>query len=251
MNCRKYYLLFFFLFSCSTNIIDNKKVEKVIFKDAFSNKGFTLLYSEKLRKNKKISKSLDNRSLVIFQKNLIKDTKVKITNLINNKTVLATVGDQSKYPSFYNSVISERIYSILEIDKNEPYVEVIEIVESSVFVAKKAKTFEEEKVVAEKAPVESISISDLSVNKVEKNEVLNNKNFTYIIKVADFYYNNTAILMKKRIKDETNISNVKINKLSSNSFRVFIGPFKDLKSIEKAFNDMIIINFENLEIIKQ
>ena len=251
MNCRKYYLLFFFLFSCSTNIIDNKKVEKVIFKDAFSNKGFTLLYSEKLRKNKKISKSLDNRSLVIFQKNLIKDTKVKITNLINNKTVLATVGGQSKYPSFYNSVISERIYSILEIDKNEPYVEVIEIVESSAFVAKKAKTFEEEKVAAEKAPVESISISDLSVNKVEKNEVLNNKNFTYIIKVADFYYNNTAILMKKRIKDETNISNVKINKLSSNSFRVFIGPFKDLKSIEKAFNDMIIINFENLEIIKQ
>ena len=60
-----------------------------------------------------------------------------------------------------------------------------------------------------------------------------------------------SILMKKRIKDETNISNVKINKLSSNSFRVFIGPFKDLKSIEKAFNDMIIINFENLEIIKQ
>ena len=57
--------------------------------------------------------------------------------------------------------------------------------------------------------------------------------------------------MKKRIINETKIKNVKINKLSSNVFRVYLGPFKDLKSIEKAFNDMVIIDFENLEIIKQ
>jgi hypothetical protein len=57
--------------------------------------------------------------------------------------------------------------------------------------------------------------------------------------------------MKKRIIEETKIKNVKINKLSSNNFRVYLGPFKDLKSIEKAFNDMDIIDFENIEIIKQ
>ena len=57
--------------------------------------------------------------------------------------------------------------------------------------------------------------------------------------------------MKNRIINETKIKNVKINKLSSNAFRVYLGPFKDLKSIEKAFNDMVIIDFENLEIIKQ
>ena len=82
-------------------------------------------------------------------------------------------------------------------------------------------------------------------------KIENNKNFKYIIKVADFYYKNTAIMMKKRIINETKIKKFKINKLSSNAFRVYLGPFKDLKSIEKAFNDMVIIDFENLEIIKQ
>ena len=40
-------------------------------------------------------------------------------------------------------------------------------------------------------------------------------------------------------------------KISNTNFRVYLGPFKDLKSLKKAFNDMSIMNFENLEIIKQ
>ena len=251
MNYYKYLFLFFVLFSCTTTDIINKKTKDPIFKEAFSNKGFALLYSSQLKKDKKINKSLDNRSLTIFQKNLRKNTKVKVTNLINNKSILATVGSNTEYPSFYNSVISERIFNQLEIDKKEPYVEIIEVIESSTFLAKKAKTFDEEKEVAEKAPVDSISINDLSLEKKEPIKIENNNNFKYIIKVADFYYKNTSIMMKNRIIDETKIKNVKINKLSSNAFRVYLGPFKDLKSIEKAFNDMIIIDFENLEIIKQ
>ena len=146
---------------------------------------------------------------------------------------------------------SERIFNKLEIDLKEPYVEIMELLESSSFVAKKAKTFDEEKKVAEKVPVENISINDLSIDKKDPQKTKKNNQFKYIIKVADFYYKNTAIIMKKRIIDETKIKNVKINKLSSNNFRVYLGPFKDLKSIEKAFNDMDIIDFENLEIIKQ
>ena len=251
MNYIKYLFLFFVLFSCSTPVVDNKKIVNNFTGEAFSNKGFALLYNPNLKKEKKISKILDNRSLIIFQKNLKKDTKVKVTNLINNKSILVTVGSSNIYPSFYNSVISERIFNKLEIDEKEPYVEILEVLESSTFLAKKAKTFDEEKEVAEKAPVETISINDLSKDKKEPVKAKNNKSFKYIIKVADFYYKNTAIIMKKRIIDETKIKNVKINKLSSNNFRVYLGPFKDLKSIEKAFNDMDIIDFENLEIIKQ
>ena len=62
---------------------------------------------------------------------------------------------------------------------------------------------------------------------------------------------NTALMMKKRIKNESKIKNVKIFKISGTSYRVYLGPFKDLKSLKKAFNDMSIMNFENLEIIKQ
>ena len=63
-----------------------------------------------LKKQKLIDKKIDERSLIIFQKNLKKDTKVKITNLLNNKSILARVGANAKYPSFYNAVLSKRIF---------------------------------------------------------------------------------------------------------------------------------------------
>ena len=57
--------------------------------------------------------------------------------------------------------------------------------------------------------------------------------------------------LKKRIKDESKIKNVKIFKISGTSYRVYLGPFMNLKSLKKAFIDMSTMNFENLEIIKQ
>ncbi len=46
------------------------------------------------------------------------------------------------------------------------------------------------------------------------------------------------------------INNVNILRLSQTNYRVYLGPYKDLKSLKKAFNDIKIINFENIEIIK-
>ena len=74
--------------------------------------------------------------------------------------------------------------------------------------------------------------------------------YDYIVKVADFYYLKSAQTMKKKIVTETNIKKVSIMKISANNFRVFLGPFKDLNLIKKAFDDMNVINFENLEIIR-
>ena len=145
--------------------------------------------------------------------------------------------------------ITKRIVNKLEIDIDEPYVEVLEISENSIFLAKKAKTFDEEKNVADKAPVEDISINNLKIGA--KKSTINKKNkFNYIIKIADFYYEDTANLMMKRIKSEIKLISINIVKLSDTNYRVYLGPFKDLKSLKKAFNDIKIINFENIEIIK-
>ena len=57
-------------------------------------------------------------------------------------------------------------------------------------------------------------------------------------------------MMKKRIKDELNLNNSKILKISNTNFRVYLGPFNKLKSLKKAFDDISPINFENIEIIK-
>ena len=250
MNFKKYLIIFFifFLHNCSKSLNDNSKSFYV--EDKFVNKGFTLVFNDDLKKQKLISRKIDDRSLVIFQKNLKKDTKVKITNLLNNKSILATVGRNSNYPNFYNSVVSRRIFDELELFSSEPYVEIVTVSTNSTFLAKKAKMYEEEKKVANKAPVDGISVSDLSVNKKKAKKKQMKKKFMYIIKVADFYYENSANMMKKRIIDELNLNNTKIEKISNTNFRVYFGPYDNLKSLKNAYNDIYPLNFENIEILK-
>jgi hypothetical protein len=138
----------------------------------FINKGFSLIYNDKFYYDKVISKKIDERSLVIFQKNLKKNTIVKITNILNNKSIIGTVGSNADYPLFNNAVLSLRIADEIGLNENEPYVEILEVLEDAIFVAKRAKTFEEEKKVANKAPVNNINISDLNTKQTNtKNEL--------------------------------------------------------------------------------
>ena len=145
-------------------------------------------------------------------------------------------------------MLSLRIAEELELDFDEPFVELILVSKDSTFIAKKAKMFEEEKTVAEKAPVDGIQINDLN-NKKSKIKKGKDKIFSYSIKVADFYYKDTAEMMIKRIKEESSIENLNISKLSETKYRVLIGPFNDIKTLKKSFEKMNTLNFENLEIL--
>ncbi len=247
MSYKTLILIFLFLYACNTNQVNKKQI---IQTEIYLNKGFTLLYKENLKKEKLINKKIEERSLIIFQKNLKKDTTVKITNLLNNRSILAKVGSKSIYPSFFNSVVSKRIFDELELDEDEPYVEIKTITENSTFLAKKAKMYDEEKNVAEKVPVEGIVINDLSLNNKKSKKKQKKDKFNYIIKVADFYYENTAILMQNKIIDELKLKNSKISKISNTNYRVYFGPFEDLKSLKNVFDDITPLNFENIEIIK-
>ena len=250
MNCKNILLLFFLILTSCQNTQIKEEKKPFISKNYFSNKGFALVYSDTLKKEKIISNRLDTRSLIIFQKNLKINTIVKITNLINQKSIIAKVGKKSDYPIFYNSVISIRISDVLKIDKNEPYVEIRELVGNSSFIAKKSKTFDEEKNVSAKAPVEGVKIKNLTEGIIKNKKVINKK-FIYIIKIADFYFEKSAKDMVLRIKKETIIKKVKINKISSTKFRVFLGPFQDLDSLKNEFNAINTLQFENIEIIKK
>lgn len=239
------FFVLIFMYSCAPV---EKKVD-VSFKEVFSNSGFSLVYDNELN-SEIVTKRIDDRSLIIFQKNLKPRTSVKIVNLLNNKSTIAEVGEKSIYPDFYNAVISKRIASLIEIDINEPYTSIIEIDKNSTFVAKKAKTFEEERVVAEKAPVDEIGVKDLNSDSKNHNQKNKKKDFRYVIKLADFYFIDSATSLKKRVKIELGLKNVHINKISETKFRVYLGPFKDLLSIQRTFNKLQNLNFENIEIIK-
>ena len=211
----------------------------------YANSGFALIFDESLDKIKK----LDDRSLMIYHKSLKRKSTVKITNPKNGKSLIAEVkSNNQKFSDFYNSVISKRIAEDLDLDFNEPLLEIILVSRNSAFIAKKSKTFEEEKKVAEKAPVDGIQIKDL--NSTPKKKKKNKKlKFSYSIKLADFYYKSSAKTMISRIKNETNIKNSRIQQLSKTKFRVLIGPFNDIKSLKESYEKLRPMNFENLEIL--
>ncbi len=248
MNYRLLVIFFLslFIFGCEKKI--NNEVKKLDFKidNRYKNSGFALIYSDKL----KDVKMLETRSLSIYHKSLKKRSTVKITNPNNGKYLIAEVkSNRVEFSNFYNSILSLRIAEELELDHNEPYIEIIQITKDSTFIAKKAKIFEEERTVAEKAPVDGVQIKDLTEKKIKKN-IIKKEKFSYSIKVADFYYKDTAEIMINRIKTKVLIKDLKILKLSEKKYRVLLGPFDDIKSLKDSFEKMSPFNFENLEILK-
>ena len=85
---------------------------------------------------------------------------------------------------------------------------------------------------------------------MQKKEIVKNNIFNYSIKIADFYYKDSAKSMSERIINETNIKNPIIKRISNTKYRVLLGPFNDIKKLEESFNDIKSLNFENLEILK-
>ena len=251
MNYKSILIVFFiFLVGCEQNNLKKDVVNQEIM-SKYKNSGFALVYDPVLKKEKKISKKIDNKSLFIFHKNLKKNSFVKITNPINQKTVIAEViSNKVRFSDFYNSVITSRIADELSLNLNEPYIDLVLISQNSTFIAKKAKTFNEEKKVAEKAPVDGIQIDNLGDVNQPKNEAKKDNIFSYSIKIADFYYKDSAKNMSDRIIDETNITNPVIKTISNTKYRVLLGPFNDIKKLEDSFNEIKSLDFENIEILK-
>ena len=234
------------LSGCEQTKINNSKKINIDFEIKYKNVGFALIYDDNLQDIKK----LDPRTLNIYHKSLKRKSVVKITNPENGSSLIAEVkSNRVKFSDFYNSILTPRIAETLELNLKEPYVEIVLISKDSTFVAKKAKTFDEEKSVAQKAPIDGIQINDLSKTKKKEKKTTKEK-FSYSIKIADFYYKSTAKMMISRIKDETSIKNSRIKKLSQTKFRVLIGPFNDIKSLKESFEKLKSLNFENLEVLK-
>ena len=245
----KIIVIFLILLTSCVNNTEKQRSEILSISNKFYNSGFTLIYDDNLYFEKIINKKMDDRDLIIFQKNLKKGTSVKLFNPINNKSLIAQVGKNSIYPNFNNSVVSKRIASELELSLEEPYITIEEIIHNSAFITKKTKMFEEEKKVANKAPVDKISVNDLNQSSKKKTNT-NSQKFNYFIKIADFYFIDSAKIMRNRIINESTIKNVYIRELSKNKFRVILGPYLDLKSLQKEYNKLEKFNFENIEIIK-
>ena len=189
----KFLLISFFLYSCSPHYtkIDNRV--------PYNAKGFAYIYSNEDFSNKIIKGKLDNSKIQISHKKLNANTLIKVINPKTKDSIVIKNTKKVKYPDFYKIVITEQVANKLNIDRDLPLVEILEIKKNKSFIAKKAKIFNEEKKISTNAPVASVQISNISKNKnLRKND---KKDQIYII-IASFYSKDTAEFLKKRINKE-------------------------------------------------
>ena len=131
-----YLYTFVFIFSCTQDMRLIKKLPKVI-EPTYSSKGFALIYEDSIFKNKIVNKKLNNSQNYVLHSFLKANTLVNISNPFNSKTITVKVKKSFKYPSIYNIVITKKMAENLDLDINNPYVEVLTIKKNDKLLQKK------------------------------------------------------------------------------------------------------------------
>ena len=250
MNLKKIILAFVYinlLYSCADYSV-NKSVQKKV-RQYYSSSGFALIYEDNLYIQKVVNKKINNDDIKVMHSLLKTNTPIKIINPANSKVIETKIYKKANYPNIFNAVVSKKIASILELDVDNPYIEIIETKKNKTFIAKEGNIFDEEKNVAEKVPVNEIKMDDLTKKapKVEKVEV--KKNFILII--SDFYYIDSANNLKEDLLKKININNISVKKINNNKYRLLVGPFENFNALKTTYISLNKLGFESLNIYKE
>ena len=244
MNLRRIipmFICFIALYSCA-DYKTNKETQKKE-KQYYSSSGFALIYDDELFIQKIINKKINNEDIKVMHSQLKVNTPLKIINPVNSKVIETKIYRNANYPKIFNIVISKKIASILELDVNNPYVEVIEVKKNKIFIAKKTNTFDEEKKVAENAPVDEITMDDLSKEELDiKKEI--SKEINFILVINDFYFEDSANNLKTELVEKTKMNNISIEKINNKKYRLFVGPFKNFNALKNTYISLNNLGFE-------
>ena len=236
-----YLILFLLLVSCtSTTSLNNKK--------AYSSKGFAYIYNESDYNDKVVNKRYNNFENIIAHNNLKPGTLIKLTNPENNMTISIEVKNRLNYPEFYKILITESVANELKLNKNIPFIEVEELKKNKSFIAGKAKTFNEEKKVFTKAPIQNVKIDDIS-KKMSKPKKKKSKIFKIVL--GEFYLKDSAIILKNRLMDKIpdfNEKKLMITKVSKNNYHLTSGPYKAINTLKEDYLKLKKFGFEELDI---
>ena len=193
---------------------------------------------------------MNNDKIQVMHAFLKINTPIKIINPVNSKFIKTKISKKGEVPNIFNSVISNKIAKLLELDRSEPYVEIYEIKKNKTFVAKEGNIFDEEKRIAESAPVDDIQMDDLSEEKQEIKKIVESVS-NYILIISDFYYFESATNLKYELIKQTNYDNFSIKKINDNKYRLTAGPFKNFISLKSTYISLNNLGFEDLIIYKE
>ena len=235
-------IIIWFLTSCTQNY------SKLESNKTFYSKGFAYIYNEEDFEKKIIKKKLDNSILQVAHSNIKPGALIRIINLKTNDSIDLKNNKRFQYPDFYKILITEPVAKKLNLSKNLPIVEIIEVKKNKSFVAKKTKIFKEEKKTHNKAPVESVKINNISKNTEVKTKGL--KDNLYIL-IGEFYSKSSAISLKNRIVQELiNFNNKKlfIKSIESNKTALLAGPYNSINLMKNDYIQLKSFGFEELDI---
>jgi hypothetical protein len=180
----------------------------------------------------------------VIHRNIPTNSKVKITNLLNKKSLVVEVNKNSNFKKEREIIIPNKYMDLLELNYNLPIVKIESLRTNKTFKADTAKIFDEEKKISQNVEIKNVDIIDLSKNNSSKNNNLNK----LIIYYGDFTIKNSALdmvsLLKKEIKN-LNPTVIQVNK----KFRVKVATINDISEFDIFFNKIVNTKFDNYNII--
>ena len=241
MKFRLFFFIFFVL-SCSSQLNNSDQ------KKPYTSKGFAYVYNDYDFKQRIIKGKMNSNKLQISHQNLKTGALIKIINSNTNESIILKNIKRIKYPDFYKILITESVMNELNLSKDLPIVEIIEIKRNESFVAEKAKIYNEEKKISSNAPVTSVKISNISKDKKKK---ITNKSNKIFIHIASFYSKDTANFLKQRIVQEVldfDINKLKIKQISSKETHIISGPYTSVNLLKNDYIKLKNFGFEELDI---
>ena len=180
----------------------------------------------------------------VIHRNILPNSKIRITNLLNKKNLVLEVNKNSNFKKEREIIIPNKYIDLLELNYNLPVVKIETLRTNKTFKADTAKIFVEEKKITQNVEIKNVDIVDLSKNSSSKNNNLNK----LIIYYGDFTFKNSALdmvsLLKKEIKN-LNPTVIQVNK----KFRVKVATINDISEFDFFFNKIVNTKFNNYNII--
>ncbi|MBA1338178.1 MAG: hypothetical protein FD549_000070 [Pelagibacterales bacterium] len=236
----KLILILFLISSCAAQQSKNYDIK------TYSSKGFAYVYDESDYIKKITSKKFNNELLSLGSSDLRTGTLVRVTNPENKKFITLKILKKTKYPEFYKILITKAVADKLILNTNDPLVDIEELKKNKSFTAAKSETFKEEQKIHNKAPVTNVTVNNISKNKFIK---VNSKKYSII--VASFYNNNSALILKNKIKSELTYLDFKkmlIKTNKKNTYQLILGPYNTINLLKNDYISLKDYGFEELEI---
>ena len=133
----KLFTLYFLLVSCTSTYTKNDN------RIPYNSKGFAYIFNQNDYEAKIIKNKLNNELLQISHKDLKIGTLIKLINPKTKESLVLKNIKKIKYPDFYKILITETVANKLNINKELPLIEILEIKKNKSFIAAKAKIYQE------------------------------------------------------------------------------------------------------------